>query len=249
MITNIAMISHDRHRLLRQSIESLYAHTDRESFNLVVCDDGSTDFRATKFLRELPYPNYSLVEVRNSGHVLSQLKNMAVGWSGQRFGHHDWLYISDSDVFFAQGWLDKLIATAEVTEPHRFALWGGQIHPFHQPLYGTNPTDWSQWDKDGGNKTVMTEHSVLDGPSWLMRWKTWRRYGPFDRTTAAGVCMSEEYPFCNKLISGCSTYAGHRIGVINPHVVSHTGLTNSNGEPAPGYEERLKICWPGVLYE
>ncbi len=236
-MVNLAMLSRNRFRLLEQSLSSLYASTPRDQFNITVVDDGSDCFKTKRLLRQYAADNrnFSLVEVENSGHVLAQLKNLAVGWSSQRFDRGDWLYISDGDVYFCQGWLENLLNEAIPSEDLGFRLWGGQIHPFHQPIghiaYDNRPPG-------------MNEHSILDGPSWLMRWKTWNEVGPFNKRNNPGPCQSEEFPFCERLIK-----AGGRIGVISPHVVIHTGLTNSDGKDAPGRKEREAMIPEGVLAE
>ena len=261
-MTNIVMLGRNRLTLTKQAIESLYANTPGDNWTLTYVDDSSDDFRVSKYLRSINRKNFSLLEVTSgSSHVLSQLKNLGAYWSEQRWGRGDWLYFSDNDVFFSKDigsdWLTALTGVAMTTEPEGFRLWGGQIHPFHQPINASvshpdNPCEW-------------TEHSILDGPSWLMRWPTWDLYGPFPRTTAPGACQSEEYPFCQRLTMpvaphpkhwkyideniGVTTLGGGRIGVIHPHVVIHTGLSQTDGKPAPGYAERLKTIPPGVLAE
>ncbi len=230
-MTNVVILSHERLRLLRQCIESLYANTPMDQFNCVVCDDESQDFRVKKYLRSITHRNFSLLEATNSGHVLSQLKNTAAAYSEQRFGRGEFLHLGDSDVFFMPGWLERMTAMAKTSEMDaRFQLWGGQVHPFHEPI--------KQIAVD------MTEHSILDGPSWFMRWNTWDICGPLDRTTAPGPCQSEEYPYCQRIISN-----GGRIGAISPHVVIHTGLSNSNGQLAPGAEQRRAMIPEGVYAE
>jgi hypothetical protein len=250
-MTNITLLSHGRLRLATQCLASLYANTDQDTFNLTVVSDGETDFRVQKLLHSYTTKkNFALLEVTSSGHVLAQLKNLGIFWSRQRFGAGDWLHVGDSDVCFLPGWLEKLTALATTTEPLGFRLWGGQIHPFHQPVSRGAMPDFLAPE--------ITEHDVLDGPSWLMRWATWREIGPLSRKCAPGPCMSEEYQWCARLtrpvIGGSYRDAhrnreGYRIGVISPHVVVHTGLTNSNGQPAPGAEERRKMIPTGVIAE
>ena len=249
-MTNIVMIGRGRRALTVQAIESLYASTKREDFSLVFVHDcpPDEDFRVTKYLRSLTHSNFSLLDVGNSSHTLSRLKNIGVAWSEQRFGRGDFLHLGDSDVYFMPGWLDRMTAIAATSEIDAgFRLWGGQIHPFHQPI--------KQVAID------MTEHSILDGPSWFMRWDTWDLCGPLDRTTAPGACQSEEYGFCKRLTQGgiikhweefgheVTSCEGGRIGVIQPHVVIHTGLTQSNGNPAPGAVERRALIPQGVIAE
>ncbi len=254
-MVNLAMLSRNRYRLLEQSLASLYANTQRDQFNITVVDDGSDCFKTKRLLRQYAADNrnFALVEVENSGHVLAQLKNLAVGWSSQRFGRGDWLHLGDSDVFFMPGWMEKLTTFAQQSEDFGFRLWGGQLHPFHKTL---DRVLGSPGGVDG-----MDEAEILDGPSWLMRWKTWNEVGPFSRRNEPGPCRSEEYPFCQRLtapINGGSyrdrerngsTCGGGRIGVISPHVVIHTGLTNSDGKDAPGRKEREAMIPEGVLAE
>lgn len=265
-MTNIVLlIGPGRYRLTRQCLESLISHTDRLSYNLTIVLD-SADFRVSMLVRSLADASgFTVLAVQNSGHTLSQLKNLGVAWSDQRWGRGDgsgWLYISDSDVWFSEGWLEKLTSTAEFAESFKFRLFGGQVHPFHSPVGELIPIT-GQWVDDSHpahRAVVWTEHSVLDGPSWLMRWSTWDQYGPFDRTTAPGVCQSEEYPFCRRLtlpihsgyIPGPETtflIGGGRIGVISPHVVVHCGLTHLDGHDCVGRKEREAMIPTGVLAE
>ena len=232
---SVVILSHERPRLLRQCIESLYANTPQDQFSACIVNDAGLDFRVGKYLRSLTHKNLTVLDVQNSGHVLAQLKNLGVFYTRQHFGTPEWLYIGDSDTAFLPGWSERMINMAVASEPMEFRLWGGQVHPFHHPIETLS---------NASLELNMTEHSVLDGPSWFMRWKTWRDFGPFPRTTAPGPCQSEEYPFCQRL-----TAAGFRIGVTYPHCVIHTGLTQGNGNPAPGAAERRVLIPEGVLAE
>jgi len=240
-VTNIVMLCHERFRLLEQALKSLDAHTDRSSYNLVLVDDGSKDFRVGKLLAKwAERSNVAVVNVLNSGHVLAQLKNLGVAASEQFFGQGKWLYLSDSDVWFAPGWLDRLTLLAARTESLNFALWGGQVHPFHKGPYWHGQSPIVLMDSEDNIHPV----DVLDGPSWLMRWDTWTDHGGLDRQSAAGPCQSEEYPFCERLRS-----AKRKIAAIEPPVVEHTGITQSNGKLAPGAAERIARKLEGILYE
>lgn len=232
-MTNIVMLVRDRLKLTEQAIESLYDHTPQKDFTLTIVDDES-DFLTRRYLAGIDRENMTMLRVENSGHRLGQLKNLGVCWTQMRFPHEKdadaWLYLSDNDVWFSPEWMGKLVSAAQVSERYRFRLWGGQIHPFHHRTECIFP--------------FLDSHEVIDGPSWLMRWETWNTYGPLDSQTAPGVCQSEEYPFCQRLRGD-----GLRLGVIRPHVVVHTGLTNSDGVPAPGAEERRKMIPEGVYAE
>lgn len=231
-MTHIVMLVKDRLKLTGQAIDSLYDTTSESKFTLTVVDDGS-EFLTRRMLSGIDRKNFTLLRVEQSAGVLTQLKNIGVEWARQHWGirRGDWLYLSDNDVWFCPNWLDTLTGKAEVSERHKFRLWGGQVHPFHQPI-------------EGAGLPMLDAVNVIDGPSWLMRWETWLQYGPLDRTTAPGVCKSEEYPFCERL-----TKTGWKLGVVRPHVVVHTGLTNSKGEPAPGAGERRKMIPEGVVAE
>lgn len=224
MSVNIVLLTRNRKALYRQCIESLHAHTDPSTYNVVITDDGSDEP-----VQIGPLQHVSVLRVARSGHVLSQLKNLGVYWSEQRFGRGDWLYMGDADTYFTPGWLPKLIAAAECGECLEYRLFGGQVHPFHHSL------------NDAGS---ATEHYFIDGPSWLMRWATWDQFGPLDRTTAAGTCKSEDVVFGQKIRD-----AGFKLGCIQPHVVIHTGLKNTDGEMAVGADVRGQNRVPGVLYE
>jgi hypothetical protein len=235
------MLTRERYKLLSQSLESLYAHTNVEDFNLTIVEDGGKDFRAINLTQKYSLKaNCQVVRVAGSSHILSRLKNLGVAASEALFGRGEFLYLSDNDVYFKDGWLNSLSQTYKSIFSNGFRLLGGQIHPSHQPKPGG--IQGTLFDEMSASRII--EYAILDGPSWFMEWSTWDRCGCLPPDTAPGVCQSEEYPFCEELIR-----IGYRIGVIEPHVVIHTGLTNTYGKPAPGKEERLKRAVDGVIYE
>jgi len=240
-MTNIVMLVCDRMRLLEQALATLAANTPREDYTLTLVDDCSSDFRVRRMLEaHATRPNVSLLRIEKSAHVLARGKNLGAFWSEQTFGRGEWLYFSDSDVAFLPGWLGKLIVAAELTEEfHQYKLWGGQIHPYHQEASYQHENPRLPF-----SDLSLTTHEVLDGPSWLMRWDTWDQVGPFSRECAPGTCQSEDAEWCERL-----TQNGGRIGVVHPHVVLHTGLTNTAGADAPGRKEREAQRATGYIYE
>ena len=227
--TSIVMVTRNRYRLLAQTLQSLYDHTPREQFNLTIVDDSSDDFRARSLQTACTQRgNCANIVLHGPPTSLAHLKNVGVESSRELFGPTDYLYISDNDVYFTPGWLQALTDLARATTLRGYCLWGGQVHPFHKPI---------------AEMASYNEHEVLDGPSWLMEWPTWRDVGPL-RGEALGPGQSEDGQFCSRL-----TGRSLRIAVIKPHVVIHTGLTNTLGEKAPGYDLRVKDKVPGVLYE
>lgn len=236
-MTNAVILTRNRPRLLHQCMESLVAHTDPEAYNLVLVDDASDNFceGPDGWPYGLPRPKHSsFLRAQNSGHVLAQLKNLGVAWSEQRFGRGEWLYIGDADTWFSKGWLSDLMHNASHSEEFRFCLWGGQVHPFHQ-INSTLHID---------DDVAITEHCAIDGPSWLMRWSTWDTFGPLARTTEAGTCKGEDGAFGDRIRA-----AGYKLGCIQPHVVIHTGLRNTEGELAVGADIRAQQRIQDVIYE
>jgi hypothetical protein len=242
-MTNCVMIGRGRLRLLKQSIESLYANTKREDFNLVFVSDCEDDFRCTKYLRSLTHSNFSLLEVQNSNHTLATLKNLGTYWSRQRFGfkpptpHHaydgDWLAIFDSDICLFPDWLPKMIDAmqrSDFGEGRRINLLGGCRHPFH----GVN----NLWGDEG----YIEETDAVAGYSHFMRWSDWKRYAPLPRTCAPGIGQSEDFWLSRKIIE-----SGNKVGYINPPVLAHCGITDSNGNHAIGSEQFVRVG--GVVYE
>ena len=243
-MTNIVMLVKDRFRLTEQALETLYSYTPRDQFNLTLVDDEGTDFRVVWNLldRYGKKSNATSLRINKSEHVLGKAKNLGVFWSEQTFGFGDWLYISDNDVYFTPGWLKTLTDIAEATEKYGFKLWGGQIHPYHHSVDLTTDSLFLENLVTPNHK--LLEYQVLDGPSWLMRWKTWMDSHKLPTNTTPGTCKGEDAEFCQYL-----TDTGGRIGVIHPFVVYHTGLTNTAGEDAPGRREREAQRVRGVLYE
>lgn len=234
-MTNIVMVVKDRWRLTEQALESLVQNTPAELYTLTLVDDASQDFRTRRLLaRFASAANVSLLRIETSAGVVARAKNIGVAWSQQSFARGEWLYLSDNDVLFHPGWLPTLGVCARLSECFGYTLWGGQVHPFHHPLDSTYMS--------GPNGCVLKEHGVLDGPSWLMRWRTWKELRGLRRNCAPGTGQSEDAEFCARLRS-----RGGRIGVVVPHVVIHTGVTNTSGEPIVGAELFPRVL--GVLYE
>ena len=242
-MVSIVMLCHNRLRLLEQALKSLSDNTDPKTFTLTLVDDGSDDFRVKKLLRSLERKHVSLLEVSNSGHVLANLKNIGVAWSAARFGyktgipHHaydgDYLGVFDSDVCFFPGWLPKMIEAltkADFGEGRSVSLVGGCRHPFH----GVNGLM--------GDEGYIEKTDAIAGYSHFMRWNTWERFGPYPSGCAAGIGQSEDHAFSLKIVQ-----SGDFVGYVNPPVLAHCGITDSNGKPAIGSDQFQRF--PGVLYE
>ena len=222
---NVVMLTHNRPNLTRQSIESLYAHTDEHRFNLTIVDDGS-DLDTIKVISEyVDRPNMTLLEVIHSDHVLGKLKNLGVVWSQMLFGEGRFLCICDNDVYFKPNWLGRMMSTyrAHLT----LGLLGGQVHPYHEV------------SESRGTLQVTTN---VAGYTHFMSWSSWDLNGPYEMDCNSGIGMLEDVLFCDK-VRGEDLL----IGYISPPAILHTGSTDSNGNPAVGSEAFEKVA--GVLYE
>lgn len=230
-MTNLVLLARDRYRLTEQCLRTLYMHTDESAFNLTIINDGSQS-ETTRLIEQYTrkHKNCESVHIVEPVAIIGFLKNLGVWCSERVFGRGDWLYLGDADTCFSLHWLDKMLLHSFGA----FDLFGGQAHPFHHPVTKMDKSEHFAWE----------HYEMLDGPSWLMPWSTWDKFGPLDMDTAPGVCKGEDFTFCNRI-----TAAGGRIGVISPHVVYHTGIKQTDGKLGPGADLRLAQRVPGVIFE
>lgn len=232
-MTNIVLLVKDRPRLTEQTLRTLCMHTDRAAYNVTVVDDGSWPETSKIISRYEGYSNLQIVTFLHSVGIVGFLRNVGV-WASERFfGRGDYLYLSDNDVAFTPGWLDKMISAKEnikIAHGKGVAILGGYRHPFH--LFKQAVTEHEQ--------TIDVTDAVA-GYSQLMRWECWDLYGPFDQH-AKGVCQSEDFAICQKITS-----KGNFVGYIHPPVIHNCGITNSEGKPAIGAEHFPRV--PGLIYE
>ncbi len=226
-MTNIVMLVKNRPRLTKQALESLYDHTPKEEFNLVVVDDGSgVETRVVVSGFQILYRNLCVVRLTPSKGHTAMARNLGVYWSEHYWGRGEYLYLSDNDVCFRQGWLEKITRAYDKNNMEVFIV-GGCQHPYHKTngtTYGVNVTD------------------AVAGYSQLMEWETWDKWGPHVETGSPGVGQSEDWAMCRKIVGD-----GGRVGYVSPSVVLHTGVTNTLGEKATGADEFERAA--GVVYE
>ena len=225
MKVNIVMLTHNREALLTQAVGSLYEHTDRALFNLTLVDD-SSQRSPLDYIHELHEGNATTLRIENSKGITGQARNLGIYWAERYWGRGDWLYLTDNDVYFTPGWLDKIILGLRVGETRgTFRVMGGWNHPF------LKPNSYHPVSTDGLLDFTVTSHDAITGASQLMRWATWDQYGPLD-AHAVGTGQSEDWKFCQDIIKD-----GGWVGCIQPHVVINCGLTNTEGKPIPGHDE------------
>src|ERR1041385_503217 len=217
------MLVKDRPNLTRQALRSIYDHTNLDQFNLTIINDHSM-LETTALFLGIPKPNWVHVYFSVSIGILGFLRNIGAQVSEKLFGRGDWLCFLDNDIAVFKDWLPHLVNAASDLGPGM--VLGGQRHPYHKPL----------------NRLFSIEHvDAVAGYSMFMSWSTWDRFGPFD-ANAKGIGQSEDWAFSQRV------KAAHGVGgYVSPPVLSHTGITNSDGKPATGHEAFERF--PGLIYE
>lgn len=225
-MTNIIMLARNRHALTEQALRSLARNTPRDAFSFTFVDDDSDPGGPDVY----DYvENSTRLYLQCSNHNLGALKNLGVYWSERMFGRGDWLAVLDNDICVIDpNWMKRVGRMIKYMK-----IIGGCRHPFH----GINESIVAE---NGADHFLITD--AVSGYSHFMEWPTWDRFGPYPETGAPGINQSEDYAFCRKAVD-----AGLLVGYIDPPVLVHTGITNSNGEPAVGAEKFLRV--PGVLYQ
>ncbi len=228
-MTNIVLITKNRERLLRQCLKSLYKNTPHDQFNLMIVDDGSRfpegELSPIEELACEGHTNWTALINFHSIGIVGFLRNIGAAASERYFGRGEYLCFIDNDIAFRPNWLQKMIFAAKSWTPCPFVL-GGYQHPFH----GTNK-----------EYTQVHETDAVAGYMHFTEWATWDGYGPYDQH-AKGVCQSEDFAFCQKIAKD-----GGKVGYIHPPVILNCGITNSEGNPAVGSENFLRL--DGYIYE
>lgn len=237
-MTNFTMLVRNRPRLTKQAFDSLGAH---EGVTVTVRNDRSNEethsiianwFWANEESRWL-----SCVDPR-APIGTGEARNDVIRTSERKWGRGDYLYLSDNDVFFTPGWLYSLVGAYEFAWDKGYRVLGAYNHPFHQPT-AFDPIPNAKWPQSN----VMQVHALAT-QSMLMRWEVWDKYGPFCQTPIDKVCQSEDVDFCNRI-----TKDGFKVGVVSPHLVYGTGITNTFGEKIPGWELVKAQCPEGIICE
>lgn len=232
----IVMPMHNRWKMTEQSIKSLFANTPHNLFKFYVINDGSDPNdreNLLSLLRSLPSDMWLYFENKEA-----MSPGLSRNWVCKQITKHDergvFLYHSDNDVYFKEGWLDKLMYATYQLEKQGVLLIGGGCHPYLQDNRVINIPQAQVGIKD-----------AVSGYSQMMKWQTWDEFGPFDETmrdAAVKIMGSEDWAFCQKIVK-----AGKYVGALEPEVVIHCGKTNTYGNPATGNETFKEV--PGIVIE
>jgi glycosyltransferase involved in cell wall biosynthesis len=237
-MVSITMLVHNRPALTKQAIDSLLQNTTDFTLNnaptITVLDDASDKETADLVESYDAIGCLRLAESKGTGYA----RNSVIKASEILFGRGKYLYLSDNDIVALPNWLSTLIAAYEAVKPLGVKALGGYCHPYNRPT--KKPPVFL------GNKTIEVGLlHALGLQSMLMEWGTWDKYGPFDQTPVGRVRMSEDFAFCQKIRKD-----GGEVGVVLPHVVLNTSVTDSFGELVPGHELLAKEWRPeGTVVE
>lgn len=227
MPVNIVLLVKDRPRLTEQCLKTLYDNTPRDQFNLVILSDGCEAETLSILYGVSHADNCSLIGMKTSIGIVGWLRNTGASASERYFGRGKYLVQCDNDISFLPNWLPKMehqMMLCSIKGYDTLVL-GGYQHPFH----GTN-CDFGHYH----------ETDAVAGYMHFMDWSTWDKYGPYDQH-AKGVCQSEDFAFCQKIVKD-----GGKVGYIHPPVILNCGITNSEGKPAIGSEQFIRV--PGYVY-
>jgi len=216
----------NRLRLVRQTLDSLVENTPRKLYQLIVVDDGSTD-GTREWLKEQRIDKLIFQENKGPGGA----KNTGVKASGKT----EYLYISDSDMYFKKGWLNALIDIYQ--QLPEIGILGALGHPWW-PTIGEAYVGGTPGEK-AGTRVCFAEQ--LPGYSWFMKREIWDKCGPLQEKTAYGVDDTE---FCNKVKA-----LGYKLGRLDEELVLHCGIKRADGSITYGADDQIKDYPEGVITE
>lgn len=238
-MTSIVMLVKDRPRLTEQTLRTLYDTTPKDQFSLTIINDGSEQGLTNQLASFVARHSYNCRQAIVSPGMewsgcVGALKNLGAEQSDELFGRGDCLCFIDNDIAFMPNWLDVMTGNLSNGECHGLKIIGGYRHPYHQPIEHDSAYAVRQ-------EALVDLTDAVAGYMHFMTWQTWDKYGPYD-ANAKGVCQSEDYALCRKVVDD-----GGLVGYVHPLVIANCGLTNSEGKPAVGSELFPRIA--GLIYE
>ena len=228
-MTNFTMLVHSRPRLLKQALDSI---GDTSGMHISIHGDAPTP-EVHQIVREFMEDKEGTYSVTGESKGTGAARNSVI--SSASFYKRGYLYLSDDDVTFLRpDWLSILIAAYEEAWAHGYKVLGAYNHPFHQPVSYLKT----------GDAVGVYEVQALALQSMLMRWEVWDAYGPFRETPVGAVCQGEDVDFGNAIRAD-----GGKLGVVFPALLVNCGITNSFGQPIPGWEAVKKEAPKGIICE
>lgn len=218
---SIVFPAHNRLNLVKQTLESLTKNTPREKYELVVVDDDSTDGTRV-YLREQKSAGNIDKLIESANHSCGTSKNQGI-----KEASCEYIYISDSDMYFQEGWLEELLS---VYHKLPASILGSCGHPWWPTL--------RKMTIDGREIHIVEQQP---GNSWLISKDIWYKCGPLLEGAKYG---EDDTEFCNR---------AHKQGIFVSHLnsskVLHCGVKRSDGSFSYGYQDQIKNYPKGVITE
>ena len=207
--------SEKRQQLFVQTMQSFARNTNKDLINrMVIIDDGS------EVNIEVDDPLIKVIRPVSRVGVGGG-KNLGVA-THTLMGRGDMLYMLDGDVFFTPFWLEKMI-DAYGGVLNDFKILGGGVHPYLQP-------------RPNEQRLNVSSHDAISGWSWLLSYDTWDKYGKM-ADNALGTGQSEDWEYCQRIRND-----GFLVGCIQPQVIAHCGVTNTEGKDIVGRKESEELA-------
>lgn len=222
-ILPIKIDNENRLDLLAQTLTTFFLTIDSKLFNrLIILNDQSTHEEILELLNKDEFLVNPLILINHNKIQLGVggSKNKGVELAKQ-FGQGDALYFMDSDVFYTFGWLEKILEAYETNKD--FKIIAGGVHPFLQPRYGED-------------SLLLTSHDAISGWSWFLDYNTWDTYGKL-ADNSLGTGKSEDWEYCQRIRNN-----GYKVGCLKDQKVVHCGITNTEGQNIPGYQESIDLA-------
>jgi len=211
---------HNRINLVKQTLNSLIKNTPRELIEIIVVDDDSTD-GTKEWLKEQEKLGNIDTLIDSVGHSCGFSKNI-----GMKYATCDYVYISDSDMYFGEDWYKDLIRIYPQLPP---IILGALGHPYWRTLKSYKVSDL---------EIQLVEQQP--GNSWMISKDIWYKCGPLLEGVKYG---EDDTEFCNRA-KRQSIFIGH----ITSSVL-HCGIKRSDGSTTYGAEEQIKDYPKGVIVE
>lgn len=192
----------DRQALFEQTLRTILEHADGPVYPIVIDDMSGEDIEGAynNIVGGKPGRYYRMA--RQAGPSVCRTFGASL-----IPGDHDYLYFSDADVYFEQGWDAKLVAAARAHP--QFGIVSGLRFP-SRPVMKTHNLKGQ----------LLEQTSECGAVSMLIARSSWVAHGPFKMQKM--YSPSEDIDLCERFDK-----AGLLIGSITPSVVIHTGMTSS----------------------
>ncbi len=222
------MIVRDRPDLTQQALKSLEENTTQD-ITVTIVDDQSQKETALLLVDWVKEGTNKRILVRNTiSRGVGWARNLSIHVSETAFGRGELLYLADNDSYYTKDWLTHLLDVWPIAKGMGCKILGGFNHPFQRPNETYSVTQ----------EYNLNIYNAVGTLSWLLEWETIDKYGTLSAHTK-GVRQSEDWEFSQRIKND-----GFKVGAITPHVVYHTGRTDTFGGLDPGAIYMLDI--PGV---